>query len=187
MFRLMLAIVMIALGSTAHAQEQDEIDALSTALGSALTVWERSDGRVIYVHHCRTARGGCEARLRAMAGEFVSAARAHNLDPWLLAAMALRESALNPDAVGAIGEVGVMQLHPRSARGRRAISACRRSPDRCTAAVIWLAAEGLREAIDRCGSIESGLGAYNRGRCGETSYSRRVLQHRERLRSWARR
>lgn len=163
-----------------------EAHRLTAVLARALTVWERpSDGHVVYAHHCRTAPGGCEARLRAIALEMIRAGRAHGVDPWLLAAMAYRESGLNPDAIGAVGEVGVLQLHPRSARGRRALAACARAPSRCTAAVIWLAAEGLAASIARCGSEPAALGAYNRGHCGVTSYSRRVLRQRELLLAWA--
>lgn len=166
--------------------ERVEADRLTAVLARALTVWERpSDGHVVYAHHCRTAPGGCEARLRAIALEMIRAGRAHGVDPWLLAAMAYRESGLNPDAIGAVGEVGVLQLHPRSARGRRAIAARARAPSRCTAAVIWLAAEGLTASLARCGSEPAALGAYNRGHCGATSYSARVLRQRELLLAWA--
>lgn len=166
--------------------ERVEADRLTAALARALTIWERpSDGRVVYVHHCRTAPGGCDARLRAIALEMIRAGRIHGVDPWLLAAMAYRESGLNPDAIGAVGEVGVLQLHPRSARGRRALAACARAPSRCTAAVIWLAAEGLAASIARCGSEPAALGAYNRGHCGATSYSTRVLRQRGLLLAWA--
>jgi len=163
-----------------------EADALAGALEHELAVWERRDGSIVYVAHCRSAPGGCEARVRSIAVELVRAARAHRVDPWLLAAMALRESGLNPEAVGAIGEVGVLQLHPRSAHGQRARAACRRAPGRCGAAVIWIAAEHLAAVQAICGSEGAALGAYNRGECGETTYSRRVLRRRDGLRRVAR-
>jgi hypothetical protein len=156
---------------------------LARALAHSMAIWQRPSGGVIYIHHCRTAPGGCVKRVRGLAGELERAGRTHRVDPWLLAAIAIRESGLNPSAVGRAGEQSIMQLHPRSAHGRRLATACRRAPTRCEAAAIWIAAEHLRASIDRCGSEASALGAYNSGRCVESDYARRVLARRERLRS----
>lgn len=147
-----------------------------------MVVWQRPGDRgVVYVSHCRASSRGCEGRARHLAGEMVRAGRAHGVDPWLLGAIALRESGLNPMAVGAAGETSIMQIHPRGRAGDRLARACSRAPSRCTSAAIWLAAEMLAGAMERCGSEAAALGAYNSGRCGAGDYSRRVLARRDRL------
>lgn len=39
----------------------------------------------------------------------------HKIDPWMITAVISGESSFNPNAVGPIGEIGLMQLRPRSA------------------------------------------------------------------------
>ena len=130
----------------------------------------------------------CRPRLQAFARYFDQAASTHRVDPWLLVAIAVRESGLHPHAEGSIGERGLIQLHPRGV-GRRVpfvrndqyFRQCRVRSDACQLEVLLEGAAHLRGWINRCGSEASALGGYNRGRCGVTSYSRRVLAERERL------
>jgi soluble lytic murein transglycosylase-like protein len=135
-----------------------------------------------YVAHCRRARGGCEDRVARLAVALINAASREGVDAYLLAAIAFHESALNADAVGAAGERTIMQLHPNSRHGMEAARQCRRAPRECEAISIEIAAHLLAAAIARCGSEAAALGAYNRGVCGETSYSRAVLRLREEMR-----
>jgi hypothetical protein len=135
-----------------------------------------------FVLHCRRAHGGCEARARRMAALFVHAGRDHDVDPWLLTAIALRESGGNPDAIGARGEAGLMQLHPQSRAGRLAAQLCAETPAHCPAIQIDGAARVLRASIDACGSEAAALGRYNTGRCGENAYAVSVLARRDRMR-----
>lgn len=175
------------------APESDEVATLARALRTAVS----ADGRWP-VRHCALAGrpipdgdrwARCDRRLRAFAGMFVEAGARHGVDPYLLAAMASRESGLYPWALGAVGEVGILQLHPhgvgrdiarRLARpGVRA--RCERQAGACQAEVVDTAARHLRACLAACGTVSGALGAYNRGRCGETSYSRNVLSRLEEL------
>lgn len=161
--------------------------ALARALEARLTVWEHRDRRV-YVRHCRRARVGCRERVVALARLIAESAHRHAVDPFLVAAIALRESGLNPFAEGSAGERGIVQLHPRGVGSRvRFVRSetyrrrCERRPDACQAEVIEAGARHLASAIARCGSTAEGLGAYNSGVCQVTGYSRRVLAERESL------
>lgn len=161
--------------------------ALGRALDRRMTVW-RTDRRVVYVRHCRSASGGCQERVATFARMIGDASERHGLDPFLLAAVAVRESGMDPTAAGAAGERGIVQLHPRGtgARVRYVRSEsyrryCARRPDACQEEVLDAGARLLANSIDRCGGVREGLGAYNRGECGETGYARRVMSERQRL------
>ncbi|MEM7609825.1 MAG: transglycosylase SLT domain-containing protein [Myxococcota bacterium] len=160
---------------------------LARALDERLTVW-RSARRRVYVRHCRRARGGCRARLVAFSRVIVAAAQRHAVDPFLVAAMALRESGLNPFAEGSIGERGLVQLHPRGVGSRvRFVRSegyrrrCERDEAACQEEVLDVGARLVAASIERCGSVEEGLGCYNTGRCQINAYARRVLEERQNL------
>ncbi len=87
---------------------------------------------------------------------FVAAGRRHGFSPTLLAAIAKTESNFNPDAVSPVGAQGLMQFMPATARG---LGVDPLDP----AQAIDGAARYLREQVDRFGSIEAGLAAYNAG------------------------
>ncbi len=57
-----------------------------------------------------SSRSGRAAVVAAVVRE---RAAAHDVSPWLLEALATCESRLDPYAVGAAGELGLLQLHPR--------------------------------------------------------------------------
>ncbi len=155
-----------------HDTGQDSaITELAAALNERMTVHTTPSGRRVYVRHCRTADNGCQVRLRMYARAMVGVARESGLDPFLLAAVAVRESGLNPRAVGPAGERGLFQAHPRWHRLGDTVAEQAR-----------VAANHIVSAIERCGSLEAGLGAYNSGRCGVTRYSRGVLRTMRELR-----
>jgi membrane-bound lytic murein transglycosylase MltF len=142
----------------------------------------------VYVRHCRSAREGCASRVATFARLIGDASRRHTIDPFLLAAVAVRESGMNPLAAGAAGERGIVQLHPRGpGAGIRFVRSegyrrhCERQPGVCQEEVLQAGAQLLSRSIDRCGTVREALGAYNRGSCGETDYSRRVMNERQRL------
>jgi len=167
--------------------------ALARALDERLTVWHRGKRRV-HVGHCRSARGGCRARLVAFALLITEVGFREGVDPFLLAAMAIRESGMNPFAEGGAGERGLVQLHPRGVGSRvrfvqneRHRQRCERRDGACQDEVLEAGARLIAAAVQTCGSVVEGLGRYNSGHCQETGYGRRVLRERERLLELAKR
>ncbi len=168
-------------------------DPIAQALAARLTIWVSPQGRVVYAKHCRDAPGGCEARIAALTALLEEAAERHGLDPWLLAALAVRESMLNPAAIGRRGEAGIVQLHPRGAgQDMRYVQdadyreACQSEVDACQGPVVERGAQHLADAIHDCGGVREGLGKYASGRCGAAaSYVERLWAERERLESAA--
>jgi hypothetical protein len=191
---LVMALIVVAflaqLAFRAKAQNPTIVASLSQALVGALTVWEKPDGERVFVHHCRTAPGGCEARIAAFTDMFIVIGGEWNLDPWLLAALAWKESGLNPGATGGIGEGGILQLHPRGVgasvefvSNARTRHLCLQRHDACQHSVVHAGAAHLAAWVTRCGSLEDALGGYNSGRCGGSgSYARRVFYRRDQLR-----
>jgi hypothetical protein len=172
--------------------EPEDVEEIAMRLGRALsrrlTVWVRPSGRVTYVSHCRRAAGGCPARVAALSRYMAEVSHDKGLDPFILAAMAIRESGLDPFVRGAAGEYGIVQLHPRGIGGHvrfvqneRYRNRCRRRPGACQREVLEVGANHLAQAIAYCGSLNEALGRYNRGICGETAYTRRVMREHARL------
>jgi hypothetical protein len=126
---------------------------------------------------------------------FVEAGRKTGVSPWLLAAMAMRESGCHPFASGGAGEAGILQLHPkrtdarklRFMRDQKYRETCRRRVGACQAEVVHLAASILRRAIQKCGgATEAGLRMYNAGRCNaDVPYPRQVHRELARLYTFA--
>lgn len=163
--------------------------ALARALDARLIVRQRRDGKPIHVQHCRASEGGCRARIAAMSRQITESSNAHDVDPFLTAAVALRESGLNPLAVSPVGATGVIQLHPRY-RGKtvpfvynqRYRGECARQPAACQREVLDAGLGLLQWAVRRCGgSVPKGLGWYNSGDCKTNQYARSVLSERRRL------
>lgn len=166
---------------------------LAHALVARLTVWTRPDGTPVLARRCRRGPVPCRERLAVFAGLIEDAARRHGLDPFLLAALAMRESGLDPSAIGRRGEAGLVQLHPRGAgRGIRYVhdaayrESCQERLDACQAPVLERGAEALAEAVRECGSLRAGLGRYASGRCrADLDHGEHVLEERARLRRLA--
>lgn len=97
------------------------------------------------------ANGGDYAALFAAAGS------RHGVDAGLLAAVAHVESAMNPRAVSPAGAQGLMQLMPATAAGLGVADPF--DP----AQAVDGAARLLRSHLDRFGSLELALAAYNAG------------------------
>jgi len=192
----LVAVAVGALSARAGAQprppSQEAIEATALSVARAfderLTIWQGPDGRRTYAGHCRVAPGGCRARIALYSRLIAQISRDQDVDPFLVAAVVLRESGLNPFAEGSVGERGIVQLHPQGAgRDVEFVQSepyrrrCRSAPDTCQGEVLRVGITLLANAIRRCGGVEQGLGMYNGGTCDSTSYSRRVLTERSRL------
>jgi len=168
-----------------------EAPLLARAFEQRLTVWTRRDGERVLARHCRRGPVDCRARLSAFASMLASAARDHALDPFLLGALAVHESMLNPAALGARGEAGIVQLHPRGVgrdvpyvQDAALRERCQGQVDACQGPVVERAASALAESIRRCGGLDGGLARYASGRCGAgLAQARGVLEERDRLRA----
>jgi hypothetical protein len=177
----------------AQLSASGDVELLHTAMLSRIAVsMNRRTGRTIPAFHCRHAAEGCEQRLGQFARYLVSAGVTHGIDPWLLAAMAFKESGFNPFAMGSVGELGILQINPgrRDAREVRFIrdqwyrNRCRKEPGACQQEIVNHAAQVLARSVELCkGDLEAALGAYNSGRCnGNKRYTKRVLTEVDELR-----
>lgn len=179
LFALFALLVIAVLVQSAMGQEPS----LEQALVRTVSV---NEGRHP-IAHCRAGSAGwarCVERIGAFAAAFRASGEVHGIDPWLLAAIAVRESGLNPQARGPAGELGIMQLHPRGVgRGMEPRLARRQcaSPEACQLEVVDRAARELAACLARCGGEAEALGCYNSGRCERTEYSERVLRRRAEL------
>lgn len=88
---------------------------------------------------------------------FASAGARHGVSPELLAAVAKQESGFNPRAVSPAGAQGLMQLMPATAKGLDVTDSF--DP----AQAVDGAAKLLRTLLDRFGSTDLALAAYNAG------------------------
>jgi hypothetical protein len=179
-----------AAGISRVQAEMDPIPLLQQALRFRVTIWTNPrTGLITPAYHCRKASEGCDRRLLEFAHYLKDAGDRNGIDPWLLAAMAFRESGLDPFAVGAVGELGILQLHPLN-RGSKHVrfvhdawyrQRCQKEPGACQREVVDRAAELLRRSVEKCGGdLDKALGMYNSGRCaGNSRYARRVKSERE--------
>lgn len=182
-----LASLILYIPLLGEASLQTEHDRMVAAMERRVSFkMSREMGKPKYVKHCRTAPEGCHTRLRAFASMFIRSGRDHSVDPWVLAAMAARESGFNPWAEGSIGERGVLQLARMwtrdlpQLRDPRVMARCRREVGACQSQVIDFAAGMLARSIEKCGSLLGGLTRYNTGRCLDepNRYARQVLRIR---------
>jgi soluble lytic murein transglycosylase-like protein len=169
-----------------------EVEQLIGAMRARVSVGTDKRGRTIPAYHCRHAVGGCDQRLSEFARYLVSAGKSYGIDPWVMAAMAFKESGFNPFAMGSLGELGILQINPgrKDARQVRFIrdkwyrTRCHKEPKACQQEVVNHAAHVLARSVELCGGdLEAALGAYNTGRCnGNRKYTKRVLDEVTELR-----
>ena len=164
--------------------------ALARAIDARLIVRENRQGQPIHVQHCRVVDGGCRARIAKLSRLITEASNRAGVDPFLTAAIAVRESGLNPLAVSPVGARGVVQLNPKY-RGKTVPfvynesyrEQCGRRPGACQREVLDAGLGLYQWAVTRCGgSVEKGLAWYNSGRCDKKNgYAASVLRERRRL------
>jgi soluble lytic murein transglycosylase-like protein len=188
---LAITLILPAAYTALVKAEMDPTPLLQQALRFRVTINTKRSGFMTAAYHCRHASEGCDRRLFEFAHYLKDAGEANGIDPWLLAAMAFRESGLNPFAVGAVGERGILQLHPKNARSRgvRFIrdewyrQRCQREVGACQREVVDRAAQLLAQSLEKCGGdLDRALGMYNTGRCGGNgTYAKRVRAEMENL------
>ena len=164
--------------------------ALARAIDARLIVRENRKGKPIHVQHCRVVEGGCRARIATLSRLITEASNRAGVDPFVTAAIAMRESGLNPLAVSPVGARGVVQLNPKY-RGKTVPfvynesyrKQCSRRPGACQREVLDAGLGLYRWAVARCGGdVEKGLAWYNSGHCDkQNGYASSVLQERRRL------
>lgn len=164
--------------------------ALARAIDARLIVRESRAGEPIHVQHCRVVAGGCRARIATLSRVITESSNRAGVDPFLTAAIAMRESGLNPLAVSQVGARGVVQLNPKY-RGKTVPfvyndsyrEQCGRRPGACQREVIEAGLGLYRWAVSRCGGdVQKGLAWYNSGRCDkQNGYASSVLRERRRL------
>lgn len=92
----------------------------------------------------------------------IETANAHDIDPAIIFAMAWKESTYRTDAIGDSGNsLGLLQVQPRWHSGRMEKLNCTNLLNPYQNVVV--ACDYLRELIDRYGSMDKALTAYNRG------------------------
>lgn len=110
---------------------------------------------------------------------FVDAGERYSVDPFLLVTWSFYESSFRMDADGALGEVGLFQVHGKHRK------ACEGEHDLSTARGQVMCGAMLIDMDRRfCGSLERGLWRYASGRCRGTPRARRITAFR--LKRWSR-
>jgi hypothetical protein len=113
-----------------------------------------------------------DAAARAeLAAVIDAAAAAHGFDAVLLAVWAYAESSYMPEATGALGAVGLLQVHGPALEGCADLET--------PAGQMDCGARWMRGRVDHCGGdLRRGLLAYASGSCGGTARARRQVDYR---------
>ena len=114
----------------------------------------------------------------------ISEAEAHNIDPAIIMAMAFRETTYRTDVIGDSGNsYGLLQIQPYWHRERMKKLGCDNLLDPYQNVIVGI--DYLAENLNRYGSIEAALTAYNQGHYNGTvtSYAKDVLAKAETIRS----
>ncbi|MEO1062734.1 MAG: lytic transglycosylase domain-containing protein [Actinomycetota bacterium] len=128
------------LGGTPSSGEADEVGAAPASVPDEAGSWS----------------AGLPERGQEWAAAIEAAATRHGLEPELLGALVWSESAFDPQAVSSAGAIGLAQLMPGTAAG---LGVDPTDPLQN----LEGGARYLRQQLDRFGTFELGLAAYNAG------------------------
>ena len=180
-----------ALGGASYAVlvgTHPSASAMARAIDARLAIGVSPEGERLHVWHCRQSSPGCRKRIAAMSKVITEVSNEHGIDPFLTAAIAIRETGLNPLALGPVGERGIVQLHPEYV-GRTVPyvndesyrDSCQVRPAACQREVLEAGLGLFVWAVKKCDNVADGLGWYNSGHCQQSIYSRSVLRERRKL------
>lgn len=148
MKRSLAALAIAALGTVALAQELDREATATAEVTRYVEDW--------------AANLPPKFRRRALAqvSSVAQWSARYEIDPLLVAVLVSLESSWRVDARGKVGEIGLLQIHPRN---RRALEGADMSTGngQIEAGVKW-----LRFCVEQCGGdLRRGLNAYATGHC----------------------
>lgn len=171
-----------------YAEEQEKLH--QSMLKEVVMCRSVKDNTLVYHKFCRLDPF-CLDSIRVYAKYIFKYSLEFDLDPWLLAAIAMHESNYNASTVGGIGERGLFQLHPYSPWGRKSKfvsdkkynKLCKSRIGHCQWEVTGIAAETLRAHFDDLKRLENVLTIYNTGHAKPVRriYVKSVLEIRKRL------
>jgi hypothetical protein len=118
-----------------------------------------------YAPHLANHPRGPEVRAQEIAQVLVDAANTHGVDPYLLTALAYRESSFDPGAVSNVGAFGLLQTHVRWS-GKEVLNRCMIYPEHCLHWQADAGAKALAYYIQVCHSEARALHAFRTGDCG---------------------
>lgn len=147
MIRLLIAAIIAIVGTVGFAQELDRQAVATAEVQQYVRDWSANLPPRYY------------RRALEQVPSVVSWSVVYDIDPLLVAVLVSLESSWRVDARGKVGEIGLMQIHPKN---RRALEGAdmRDGDGQIEAGVKW-----LRACIDQCGDVRRGLNAYATGHC----------------------
>lgn len=131
----------------------------------ALLVVTQTPTQTVYAPHAARHPNGAQGYATEVAEHLHAAAKLHDVDVALLAALAYYESAFDRRARSRVGALGMLQLMPQFRWGRAWRADCRILPSECDALNVAYGAAALRDGIQVCGSHVRAVGRYRTGRC----------------------
>jgi hypothetical protein len=136
-----------------------------------------------FAPHFAQHPAGPVARSEHVAQLLVAAGKAHDVDPYLLTALAYHESGFDFAAVSSVGAVGPLQVMP-AYWGREPFKLCLRHPIHCEWYLLSGGAKALSHYIAKCNSEARGVTAYRVGACRPVGpRARQVMRLRAAIRA----
>lgn len=118
-----------------------------------------------YAPHLANHPLGAEVRAEQIASVLIESAEEHHVDPFLLTALAYRESGFDVGAVSKVGAFGLLQTHVKWS-GKEVLNRCMLWPEHCLHWQADAGAKALAYYIAVCHSEARALHAFRTGDCG---------------------